>query len=273
MINLITKVDLHIHTTCSDGEYSVEEVLQKAHRLKLDYVGIVDHDTIDNFKEVDSSALATMLKRGGTRIWVGTEFSVKLGNVKMHIIGYNFNPSHFAISNIIEKQQELREEDLMVKIKHLENQGFHLKEEQIEKLKTIKNVGKPHIAKALQENGVNESIDDIIKKYLNTCKNNLRVEAKEVIDAVHKAGGLIVIAHPYQITWENKISEEEAKKVWEELVKLGADGMECFYSSYTLNDAKKLINFANEHNLLITMGSDFHGEHVKPEIKFGQIMR
>ena len=138
----------------------------------------------------------------------------------------------------------------------------------------MSNPGKPHIAADMQENGIEGKIGEIIRKYLNVkSKKVYKVEAKEVIETIKAAGGIAVAAHPYQIQTENHLTEEETQKVWEELVKLGIDGFECYYSLYDKEQIKVLTDFAKAHNLLVTMGSDYHGPKVKPHIAFGQICK
>ena len=271
MVDLTKLVDLHIHTTCSDGDLSVDEILMKAKEKRLKFVGIVDHDTIEQFDKVKESALAKKMKESGVRVWVGTEFSCKINGLKLHLIGYNFDHTSKEIFHLIEKAQKLRQEDLFYKVETARSLGATITDEQLEKLKAIENVGKPHIALCIKENGAEGSIGEIIRKYLDS-KKLLRLETKEVIDAVHKAGGIVVIAHPYQIATENHISEGEAEKVWEELVRLKADGMECFYSLYDMEKIKHLVSFANKRGLIITLGSDFHGK-TKPNIEIGMVKK
>lgn len=268
----LNQIDLHIHSTCSDGQYSITELLNKANEIGLKYIGIVDHDTVKNFSELQSNSLAAQMRKEGAKIYAGTEFSCIIDKYKLHLIGYNFNYTSDVISNLIEHIQELRKRKLIDKLEYLQNQGIYLKEEQINYLKTIKNVGKPHIAKCMIENGVGGDVDIIIKKYLNNA-GVYRVQASSVIEAVHKAKGFVVIAHPYQIAEENHVSISEAEKVWEKLTLMGVDGMECFYSKYDASQINYLVNFANAHNLLITFGSDFHGERVKPDVKLGCVKK
>lgn len=263
-------VDLHIHTTCSDGELSVDEVLLEAEKKGLKFVGIVDHDTVEQFEKVNKSKVCARLRKGGVRVWVGTEFSTSVLDKKMHIIGYNFDYKAGVIKDLIRHLVEMRHAKLDFKLARIESYGLGLKEEQVKRLRAMDNAGMPHIAKCMQENGVEGSVDSIIKKYLKD-NNVFRVEAKEIIDAVHAAGGIIVIAHPYQIASENHISFEDAKQVISQLIDLGADGMECFYSLYNEEQISTLLALAKERGLLITCGSDFHGEGVKPGIPISRV--
>ena len=244
----LNQIDLHIHSTCSDGQYSITELLNKANEIGLKYIGIVDHDTVKNFSEIQSNSLAAQMRKEGAKIYAGTEFSCIIDKYKLHLIGYNFNYTSDVISNLIEHIQELRKRKLIDKLEYLQKQGIYFKEEQINYLKTIKNVGKPHIAKCMIENGVGGDIDN-------------------------KAKGFVVIAHPYQIAEENHVSISEAEKVWEKLTLMGVDGMECFYSKYDASQINYLVKFANAHKLLITFGSDFHGEKVKPYVKLGCVKK
>ena len=268
----LREVDLHIHTNCSDGEFSVDETLKLAKENKIKYIGIVDHDTTKHFEELAKSEVAKDMLEHGYRIFAGIEFSAKIDDKKLHLIGYGVDYHRDEIQNIIKEEQELRRCKLDEKIEMIKAQNLPITDKQIKYLKSLKNVGRPHIAKCLIENGVKENVDYIIKHYLKSDKV-YRVEAKDIIDAVHAAGGFVVIAHPYQIATENKISNDHAERVWGKLVDLGVNGMECYYSSYGIDEIKHLLNFAEDNKLLITMGSDFHGESVKPGLKIGQIYK
>ncbi len=267
----IGEIDLHIHSTCSDGQYDIDELLQKCEELGLRYIGFVDHDTIKNFQEVCKSELAKEFTDNGGKIIVGTEFTCRLNNCKMHLIGYNFNYRLKSIEEIIKKVQDIRSQRLHNKIGLAESRGGYLTKTQKEALACVKTAGKVQIAQYLLENGYGVSVNEIIKNYLTSDKKELYgIDAKAVIDTVHKAGGFVVIAHPYQIAHENKMSIDEAVVEWDTLVSLGVDGMECYYSKYDKTQIEYLINFANKHNLKITVGSDYHGEDIKPDVKLGK---
>ena len=269
----LKEVDLHIHTNCSDGEFSVDDTLKLAKEKGIKYIGIVDHDTIKQFEELSKSQVAKDMLEHGYRIFAGIEFSAKIDEKKLHLIGYGINYHRQEIKDIIKKNQELRKQKLEDRIEDLKKANVNFTDKQLSYLRSIKNVGKPHIAKCMVENGVDESVEIVIKKYLNNGDKLYRVEAKDIIDAVHATGGFVVIAHPYQIATENKISNEYAERIWKKLVDLGVNGMECYYSKYTIDEIKSLLNFATQNNLLITMGSDFHGESVKPGLQIGQIFK
>ena len=264
--------DLHIHSNCSDGELSVDEILTEGKRLGLKFIGIVDHDTLKQFDEVKKSPLSTELRKSGVRVWVATEFSAKIDGLKLHLLGYNFDPRNEKIEAVIRELQDLRKDQLKYHLITVRSKGLYISKEQEESLEKIENVGMPHIARCLMENGVEGSMSFIIENYIKTPKL-FRADYLKVIDAVHSAGGIVVIAHPYQIATENNITEAEAAKVWEKLARQGVDGVECFYSKYDLNKIRPLIDFSKTHNLLITFGSDFHGAKTKPEIKIGDVIK
>ncbi len=270
----LKEVDLHIHTTCSDGQYTVDEVLQKAKDAGLRFIGIVDHDTIEHFKVLSESKFAVKMLAEGYRIFAGIEFDCKAGNKKMHLIGYNINYKSEEIIELIKYVESLREKKFQHKIQHLKNLGIELKDEQIKYLCSIKNVGKPHIARCLIENGYGTTVKEVVDKYLQTQDVlDCNINAEDVIELVHAVGGYVVIAHPYQILKDNKLTEAETEEVWNELVALKADGMECYYSKYNAEQIQKLVEYATDNNLMITMGSDFHGEIPKPDVKIGQIIK
>lgn len=270
----LNEVDLHIHTNCSDGEYSVDEILEKADNLGLKVIGIVDHDTIKHFEVLSKSKKAIDMLMLGKRIFAGVEFSCKIGKLTMHLIGYSINYKDEKIVKLVEKADELRLKKLHLYTDRLKDFGVPLSDTQIARLENISNVGRVEIAKCLVENGVITSVSEAFEKLLKSDPRakEFKLDAREVIETVKGAGGMMVIAHPYQIMRDNDLTEEQAREVWKTLVELGVEGMECYYSSYTKSQIQKLVTFASENNLNITMGSDFHGENVKPKIKLGQIM-
>lgn len=270
----LKNVDLHIHTNCSDGQYSVDEVLQKAKDANLKVIGIVDHDTIKQFDVLSKSKVALDMLLSGYKIFAGVEFDCKIGNIVMHLIGYGINHKDEKIINLINEADKLRIKKLEYNLEQLKTFGIELSNEQVEILKQKSNVGRVDIAKCLFDNGVVSSIQEAFDKYLQNSEQakSFKLEARKVIDIVKENGGMIVIAHPYQIMKDNNLTEEQTEKVWSTLVELGVSGMECYYSKYNIEKIKQLVSFAEKNNLNITMGSDFHGEKVKPDIVIGQIM-
>lgn len=270
----LKNVDLHIHTNCSDGQYSVDEVLQKAKDANLKVIGIVDHDTIKQFEVLSKSKVALDMLLSGYKIFAGVEFDCKIGNIVMHLIGYGINHKDDKIIELINESDVLRVSKLECNLSQLKNFGIKLTNEQVQMLKQKNNVGRVDIAKCLIENGVVGNIQESFDKYLQNSEQakSYRLEARKVIETVKANGGMVVIAHPYQIMKDNNLSEGQTEKVWSTLVDLGVSGMECYYSKYNIEKIKKLVSFAEKNKLNITMGSDFHGEKVKPDIVIGQIM-
>ena len=269
----INQVDLHIHTTCSDGQYSVDEILEMSKQKGLRVIGIVDHDTAKHFEVLAKSRLAVDMLLEGYRIFAGIEFSCKIGNLRMHLIGYSINYKDDTIVRLIEKATKFREQKLEYFLDRLAKVNIKFTESQKQELKKTANVGRSQLAMYMVEIGVVNSIEEAFSNFLmeDDQVNSYKLEARDVIDAVHSVGGFVVIAHPYQIMTDNKLSIDDTVRVWDTLVELGADGMECYYSKYKPVQIKTLLNYAETKKLSVTMGSDFHGEKVKPNIKLGQI--
>ena len=269
----INQVDLHIHTTCSDGQYSVDEILEMSKQKGLRVIGIVDHDTAKHFEVLAKSRLAVDMLLEGCRIFAGIEFSCKIGNLRMHLIGYSINYKDDTIVRLIEKATKFREQKLEYFLDRLAKVNIKFTESQMQELKRTANVGRSQLAMYMVENGVVNSIEEAFSNFLmeDDQVNSYKLEARDVIDAVHSVGAFVVIAHPYQIMTDNKLSIDDTVRVWDTLVELGADGMECYYSKYKPVQIKTLLNYAETKKLSVTMGSDFHGEKVKPNIKLGQI--
>jgi predicted metal-dependent phosphoesterase TrpH len=257
-------IDLHTHSTASDGTFSPEELVYLAKKEKLQALALTDHDTIDGLKPAYNTA-----KDLGLPFLCGVEISIKFeGPGHFHLLGYFLEPEIPKINDTLLKLKKAREERNKKMIEKLNNLGIKIT---LEELKEIAQgeIGRPHMAILLVKKGVVKSFEEAFQKYLK--KGALAYVPKalllpeEGIKLILEAKGIPVLAHPVTL----KLNLLELKKYIKILKNFGLMGIEVFYPEHTTDFTKFLIECAKELGLLLTGGSDFHGKN-KPDIKLGK---
>lgn len=264
------QIDLHVHTTASDGVFTPTAVIEKAKKANLTAVGIADHDTIDGLKEALSA---------GKRLKVEVVPGVEITNYwheqnrrEFHILGYYFDLKNSPLNQTLKHYQQVRIKRAEKITQKLQDLGFHLTYQRVREL-AKGTIGRPHLARAVIENKKNEKaltkvfghvpdISEFIEEYIIRNKpayvEKAGLEPKETINLIHQAKGLAILAHP---GWSVKIGEENVIK---QFVNWGVDGLEAIHSRETREEALNCIryfsNLAKKYELLITGGSDFHAE-------------
>lgn len=252
--------DLHTHSTASDGTTSPDKLVEEAHRLGISTLALTDHDTV---KGCYSAEIAS--KKTGVRFIPGVEMTGKEIN-KLHILGLGIDYKNTDLLSVLEKCAESRIERIYLICDHLIKQGIYLNPEKINK--SANNVGKPHIALEMIAQGYVSSVREAFDKYLDSPAidkiKQFRIGYNEAAKLIHGAGGLVVLAHPYQMKKTNAELEEFVRA----FVCKGLDAIEVFYSHHTVDMARFYLYLAEKYNLLISCGSDYHGS-VKPDIDLG----
>jgi predicted metal-dependent phosphoesterase TrpH len=255
--------DLHMHTNHSDGTLSPVELARLAKEQNLDAVALTDHDTVTGLAE-----LVEEVNKLGIEAIPGVELSAKFSPGTLHILGYGFDPNG-PIRQKLEEFQKARAERNPQILAKLAELGMPLTIDEVKKLSGAKNqIGRPHIAKALEAKGY-ASYEEAFDKYLTkggpAYINKAGWSAQECIDLIHESGGVAVIAHPIQM----KLQGMELRTKLKELADMGMDGIEVVHPDHKPEDQAFFAILAEEFGLLPTGGSDFHGAH-KPGIQLGQ---
>ena len=263
---MASTVDLHIHTTASDGSDSPELLLKNLKKAGITTFAVTDHDTIDGALEMEK------LVTEAFRFIRGIEFSCQSPAGKCHILGYGFHPSHPVFLAALEEGKQLRQEKLERRIRYLRSElGIELTEEENRWLRSLESPGKPHFGKIVVAHGLADSIDTAIRKYINPCKVlRDRIEAETAVKAILAAGGIPVWAHPLGGEGEKRLTVEKFHTQLETLLGYGIRGLECHYSRYETLDREFLTAQAEQHHLLISGGSDYHGTN-KQNLHLGQL--
>ena len=253
--------DLHMHTTASDGTESVGEVIDKAYAIGLRIIAITDHDT------VAAQAEAQSLKKSNMQIIPGVEFSCFFMDgerrVDCHILAYFIDYTNKDILDIVHLGEKKRIDKLMARIEYLKDEyGIAIPESDIQELSKMNAVAKPHLARVLMKLGYGDSVGEVINKYMTGHKTpDIRMDTELVIRAIHNAGGVAVFAHPLGGEYTVHLTKDEVTRDIDCAVELGIDGVECYYSRYSPDEVNMLLTIANERGLLVSGGSDYHGEN------------
>ena len=249
------KADLHVHSNNSDGSDTVQELLINLKISGVDIFALTDHDTVEGCKEMEKLAPKdiTFIK--------GVELTCLCGDIKCHILGYGVDINNPDLLALIEKGKLLRRQKLETRIQYLKDVfNIELTEDEKNWLYSRKSVVKTHLANILVNRGLAGDNVSAMKKYLDNIKTgNTRFDGKEAIETIKKAGGIVVWAHPIGGEGEKHLTLKEFLPKLEKMKTFGIQGLECYYSRYDFDEIEFLIKCAENNNLLITGGSDYHG--------------
>ena len=259
-IGAMNKIDLHMHTSISDGTDSLEEIVRKVREADLALFSVTDHDSIKAGIRVPSLLKELPLEQR-TPFIRGVEFSCKDEMGKYHILGYGYDPGIPGIAEVVFKGHTLRMKKTRARLEFLKEQfGFSFPEEEIQELLTRDNPGKPHIAKLMIKYGYASDIKAAISDYINKKEfENVHVRPEEAIEGILMSGGIPVLAHPTYGDGDDLIIGDEMDQRLQRLMEFGLEGVEAFYSGFTPKIQAEVLGFAEKYDLYITAGSDYHG--------------
>lgn len=247
------RADLHIHSTCSDGTCTPEEILLLAKQIGLFGLSITDHDSIDAYTP-------TFLSRAQEleiEILPGIEVSSEFSYENHHILGYGFDLSYEPFITFVKKIQKYRHDRNEQIFDKLDQKGIKIDRNSLYEKSHPHVVGRAHIAMKLVEMGIVPTFQKAFDLYLkqDACcyATGKRYSSKEVIESIHSAKGKAVLAHPHLIKRKTALA----------LLQLPFDGIEVYYAKFPLSQEKPWEKLAEKKGLLKTGGSDFHGT-IKP---------
>ena len=263
------RIDLHIHSTASDGTFSPAEILALAQDLNLAAIAITDHDTINGSKEALGIGVPPSLKfLTGVEISASPPPSFPYSG-SLHILGYSIKIDNPLLNKTLATLQEARKNRNPGIIDRLNSMGVAISMDELLNEVGGGQLGRPHIARLMIKKGYVESIQEAFDKYLGKGKpayiDKYRVDCSKAIEVILGAGGIPVIAHPFLLNPKNI---EDIEELVITLKAMGLKGIEVYYPEHSQDNISKLEDIANRHELLMTGGSDFHGS-LKPEIKMG----
>ncbi len=256
------RIDLHTHSTASDGSDTPAELIRNAAAAGLDVVGVTDHDTVGGHAEA-----AAELPAGMTLV-TGTEFSCRLDGVSIHMLGYLFDPEEPRLA----AQRELLRDDRVPRAKaiidKLQALDVPVTWEQVSRLAGDGAVGRPHIAAAMVETGVVDSVANAFTLEWIADGGRAHVDKHELdgytaVQMIHDAGGVAIFAHPLAVLRGQVVSDSSIEK----LAEAGLDGVEIDHYDHDDANRAKLRAMAADLGLIVTGASDYHGD-VK-EVRLG----
>jgi len=256
-------IDLHVHSTCSDGSESPEAVVELAAAAGCTAVALTDHDGLDGV--LRARARADEL---GIGFVSGCEISCAFSPGTMHVLCYFVEPGDGPLQSELERlrlDRSSRNERLLLRLREL---GLPISFEEVEAVAGSSVIGRPHFAAVLVNKGVATSVQDAFDRLLGKGTpgyvSKARIDAQAAIQAATGSSAVAVLAHPFSLGLELSALEG----LLEELAAVGLVGVECYYSRYSVEDRTQLAAITKRHGLVATGGSDFHGSF-KPDISVG----
>lgn len=262
-------IDLHIHSTASDGTLTPSEIVDEALRQGLRAFAITDHDTIEGVREAISYGIPASLDFiSGVEISAAPPESFSLKG-SFHILGYAVNTDSPELNEALCRLQKARSDRNPHMIRRLNELGFDISLDEVVAASGDGQAGRPHIAQVMVGKGFAESIDDAFNRYIGKGKpayvDKYRIPCNEAIDVIKGAGGIPVLAHPYVLGINDRAVMDRLVGT---LKKMGMMGMEVYYPEHTPLQVAYYEALAENHGMLVTGGSDFHGS-LKSDIRMG----
>lgn len=263
-------IDMHVHSCYSDGVLTPNELIRLAIDKRISTLSITDHDTIEGIKKVDRTD--KLIQDTGIEIINGIELSAKRETGRMHILGYGIDLEN---KDLNKKMSELRDISINSVLTILEqikkDYNIRFNYDDIKDLvNSTHHINRVDIARLCVKNGYATSVKDAFNRYLIDAYDKTRttrtgIYYEECLDLIKRSGGIPVLAHPKTL----ELSEKELLKTIRDMMSCGLEGIEVYHSSHSLEQMKLYRRVAEEYNLLISGGSDFHGKGVKPDIEMG----
>lgn len=261
-----SKIDLHIHSTYSDGEYDIDELLKFLKKKKIKYFSICDHDNIKSYYDIKKRKLKRI------KYISGVEISTYLEYTCFHILGYNYHGDISALEDLlskISKKRRIRAKEMIDKIE--DNHDLKFGESEVEKVLEHPSVGKKHVAKMMMKKNLGTTYLEILKKFMTGLHlpTSYRVSVDEACNAIISSNGIPVLAHPkeYELRYNIKIED-----YIERLIEAGIKGIEVYNSIHTVEDTKRYRKLAKKYKLITTGGSDYHGP-AKHKVEIGTLVK
>ncbi|MCW3490746.1 PHP domain-containing protein [Dethiobacter alkaliphilus] len=243
--------DLHVHTQASDGVYTPREVVARARRLGLDAIAITDHDTVDGITEALSAA-----KEQRITVFPGVELSTEYNDREIHILGFCIDHTHSKLLELLNTLHQSRFNRAEKMVQKLTGLGYEINMQEVRRQAVDAAPGRPHIARVLVEKDYFPSVSDVFSRLLGYKMpgyvERYKLTPKEAIQVIASAGGFSSWAHP-GLTGDDRLLAE--------FIHYGLRGLETYHPDHDEEEAYHYRRLAEENDLLVSGGSDFHGQN------------
>ena len=257
-------IDLHMHSSCSDGTLTPEELVSAALDMGLEAAALTDHDTVSGVHRFLSAASGTPL-----RVVPGVELASMLFSKDIHIVGLFIDPDSTPLLAALEQMRLWREERNAEMVEKIRSKGFEITMDEVLAEAGGESVGRPHMATVLLKKGFFPDMQSVFNRLIGRGGSCYVARKYYPVDAcirlIHEAGGLAIWAHPLHAAHGARAA---LRKIGSRLVGYGLDGLECYYSMFAEQQQADALEFARARSLLISGGSDFHGG-AHPRVKMG----
>ncbi len=261
----MSRVDLHIHTTNSDGTKTTQEIINMCQELDIRTMAITDHDNIEGSKELIKTHPSDI------EVYSGVELTIKSKTGRMHMLGYNIDLDNPTLNHYLLENRKVSIYNLLLYIEIIKKDfGLVITNEEIETLISKPgNIGRPDLAILLIKKGICTSVDDAFNKYLKYAYKKASsvkkgITYQEGIDLIKGAGGVPVLAHPNSLLLDDRALDRKVK----EMSRYGLQGIETIHINESEQERKYYHELAMRYNLLETGGTDYHGDN-KPNVELG----
>ena len=244
-------LDLHVHSTASDGLLAPPDLIEEAVAAGLEGMALTDHDTVSG---IGAAQEYTRLHHPDFWFIPGIEMNTDVGPHEVHILGYFIDPANEVLLNRLEEIRQARIQRNWKMVKKLNTMGYRISTERVVELAQGGIVGRPHIAQALVEKGyvfsVKEAFDKLIGQGKPAYVPRYKFLPEEAVQLIKGAGGVAVLAHPGLIGNEELVDK---------ILSLDIEGIEVYYPEHSEEDTCRYLEIARRRGLIVTGGSDYHG--------------
>ena len=253
-------VDLHTHTTESDGSFTPEELIAEAKRVGLSAIAITDHDSIAGIKKA-----APVAQLYDIELIPGIELSTDYNGKEVHVVGLYIDTENDILLKKLKEFKDCRDSRNEIMVQNLQSEGFAITMEELKAENPDCVITRANIARFLYEHGMIPSIQTAFEKYIGDhCKcyvNRFKITPMDAVRLIKEAGGTAILAHPLLY----HMSTTTLQKLIDEMKEAGLDGIEAIYCTYSPAEEREMKQLAEKNGLLISGGSDFHGT-TKPKL-------
>ena len=258
MTGELPRIDLHMHSTVSDGTDTPSEIVSRVREAGIRLFSLTDHDALKG-----SLQILKKLKEDDPRFIPGVEFTCRDEEGKYHILGYAYDPRTMGIKQAVIRGHAFRMEKLDARLDFLKTEyGFEFPEEEVKKLYAMDNPGKPHLGNLMVKYGYAKTKEAAIREYINKKRfKSQYLRPEEAIEGILASGGVPVLAHPSYGSGDEIFVGEEMEERVKKLMGFGLEGLEACYSVFTRKLRDEILGYAQKYDLYATAGSDYHGKN------------